>query len=228
MATWLKIDDTMVENPKCVDLSPFAWTLWLHGVSYCSRNLTDGHIPQAMLPRLTSITDPGRAADELVDAGMWHATEDGYEVHDYLDHQRSRSDVEADRAKATERQRRSRANRSDVTDTSRCDTDVTPTAESVSVSAGEPSPHLTTATTGRADQVAERVIEHRLSHQTGIRNPAAWRRRALDNLRADIDWWQELERCCAKWPDAPVDMLAQAAEGDKSPHLRNYEAKATA
>jgi hypothetical protein len=79
--TWLKIDDTMVENPKFVDLSPFAWTLWIHGVSYCSRNLTDGRIPQAMLPRLTSITDPSRAAAELVDAELWHAIDAGWALH---------------------------------------------------------------------------------------------------------------------------------------------------
>lgn len=77
------------------------------------------------------------------------------------------------------------------------------------------------------ERVAAAVAQHRLEHQTDVRNAAAWKRTCLRNLRADIDWWQELERVCAKWPDAPVDMLAAAAEGDKSPHLRNYEAKAS-
>jgi hypothetical protein len=106
---WFKVEDVMTEHPKCVGLTPFAWTLWLHAMSYCSRNLTDGHIPQAMLPRLCAIKDADKAAAELVDAGMWHVTEDGWAVHDYLDHQRSRADVQADRADAAARKRRSRA-----------------------------------------------------------------------------------------------------------------------
>lgn len=108
--TWFKVDDTMVEHPKFVALTPFAWTMWFHGVSYCSRNLTDGRIPQAMVPRLCSLKEHDKAAAELVDAGLWHITAEGdYQVHDYLDHQRSREDVEAEREAAAERQRRRRA-----------------------------------------------------------------------------------------------------------------------
>jgi hypothetical protein len=229
--TWLKIDDTMVENPKFVDLSPFAWTLWIHGVSYCSRNLTDGRIPQAMLPRLTSITDPSRAAAELVDAELWHATEDGYEVHDYLEHQRSRADVEADRAKATERQRRSRDNRAEVTATSHRDTDVTPLAVSVSVSAENSSSSPTTGTTGGDpqpvdnDEKLQQVIDHVIQHRArGATKSAAWKRTVARNLHTDDNggWWSELQRLCTEYPDAPVSMLAAAAEGEKSPHLTHY------
>lgn len=105
---WFRVDDAMTEHPKCVTLSPFAWTLWLHALGYCSRNLTDGNIPQAILPRLCSIKDADKAAAELVDAGLWHVTPDGWAVHDYLDHQRSRSQVQADRDAAAARQQRYR------------------------------------------------------------------------------------------------------------------------
>jgi hypothetical protein len=112
---WLKVDDALTENPKCVGLSPFAWTLWIHGLAYCSRNLTDGNIPHAIVPRLCSIKDAAKAAAELVDAGLWHVTPDGWTVHDYLDHQRSRAQVQADRAAAAERQAKSRARKAGVT-----------------------------------------------------------------------------------------------------------------
>lgn len=109
--TWVKIDDTVTEHPKCVELSPSAWTLWLHGLAYCSRNLTDGQIPAAMLPRLSGVSQPRKVAGELVNAGLWHTTDSGWEVHDYLEHQRSAEDVHAERAAAAERQRRARERR---------------------------------------------------------------------------------------------------------------------
>ena len=106
--TWVKLDDSVTEHPKCVGLSPAAWTLWLHGLTYCSRNLTDGQIPAAMLPRLSGVPNPAKAADELVAAGLWHDVDRGWEVHDYLEHQRSASDVDGDRAAARKRKQRSR------------------------------------------------------------------------------------------------------------------------
>ena len=119
--TWLKIEDTVTEHPSFAQLSPFAWTLWLHGLTYCSRNLTDGLIPQAMLTRLSALKEPEKACAELVDAGRWHVIEGGWRVHDYLDHQRSRREVEDERAGAKERQRRSRAKRKGVTGESQRD-----------------------------------------------------------------------------------------------------------
>jgi hypothetical protein len=141
--TWVKLDDQMVEHPKCVNLTPYAWTLWLHGLCYCSRNLTDGHIPHAMLPRLSAITRAEKAAAELVDAGLWHDRESGWEVHDYLSHQRSAEQVRFERAAATERKRAERSRRDTpnpqtvttepvtprVTKKSRRDRRVTPTVE---------------------------------------------------------------------------------------------------
>ena len=110
--TWVKVDDLITEHEKCVGLSSDAWCLWLHGLTYCSRNLTDGRIPKAMLGRLTALSKPERAAGELVEAGLWLERARWFEVHDYLEHQRSKAQVEADREAAAERQRRARERRS--------------------------------------------------------------------------------------------------------------------
>jgi len=106
---WVKIDDGITEHPKCVGLSPAAWMLWLHGLTYSSRNLTDGHIPAAMLPRLCTLSDPHEVAAELVSAGLWDAHDGGWEVHDYGDHQRTREEVERSREEARERRKRNRS-----------------------------------------------------------------------------------------------------------------------
>jgi hypothetical protein len=129
--TWIKVDDGITEHPKFAALTSDAWALWLHGTTYASRNRTDGLIPAAMLGRLSNVKNPTRVAAELVAAGLWHEVDAGFEIHDYLEHQRSREQIDADRAAADERQRRSRARRkaastgdghAPVTDLSRRDT----------------------------------------------------------------------------------------------------------
>lgn len=123
--TWVKVDDLITEHEKCVGLSANAWCLWLHGITYCSRNLTDGKIPKAMLARLSGVSKPSAAASELVAAGLWDDSDGAFWVHDYLEHQRSREQVEAERAAAAERQRKARDKKRESRDGSRRDAGVT-------------------------------------------------------------------------------------------------------
>lgn len=96
--TFVQLDDKITEHPAMVGLSPFAWTLWIHGLTYCARNLTDGLIPHAVVPRLTSLVDVNKAAAELVDAGRWTHHEDGsYEIVNYLEWNKSKAQIEQER-----------------------------------------------------------------------------------------------------------------------------------
>ncbi len=109
--TWLKLDDRFDEHPKFVGLSDKALALWLKGLAYCSRHLTDGHIPKAVLRRLDGTP---KAAKELVAAGLWEEWADypdEYLVHNYLVHQRSRQTVEAQRSAGAARAARHRVSR---------------------------------------------------------------------------------------------------------------------
>jgi hypothetical protein len=45
----VKIDDQFPDHPKVVALSDAAIALWLRGICYCSRYLTDGAIPERVL-----------------------------------------------------------------------------------------------------------------------------------------------------------------------------------
>lgn len=96
-ATWFKFYNDLVDDPRYVALSDAAWTLHIHGMAYCSKNLTDGVIPRGMIRRLCGTKDPMKAAKELVAAGMWAEDGDGWEVVDYLKGQRSKAQVEAER-----------------------------------------------------------------------------------------------------------------------------------
>lgn len=93
MPTYVRLQDTFPEHPKIHDLSDGAFRLYVTALCYAARTLTDGRVPRSMLKRLGG-TVP-RAA-ELFDAKLWECPKDydGWEIHDYLKHQRSRARVE--------------------------------------------------------------------------------------------------------------------------------------
>lgn len=45
---WIKIDDHFDEHPKHAAVGPVGWGVWLAGLAYCNRNLTDGFIPYSV------------------------------------------------------------------------------------------------------------------------------------------------------------------------------------
>jgi hypothetical protein len=119
--TWLKLDDQFSDHPKVVAAGPAAMWLFVCGLCYCGRHLTDGRIPKAMLPRLADVKSPTRLAARLVEVELWHDDGDHFLVHHFLVHNPSRANVEKQRADNRDRQKRSRSRREsqrdeDVTD----------------------------------------------------------------------------------------------------------------
>lgn len=45
---WIRIDDHFDEHPKHAAIGPVGWGVWLAGLAYCNRNLTDGFIPYSV------------------------------------------------------------------------------------------------------------------------------------------------------------------------------------
>ena len=92
--TYLKLDDLFAEHPKVDPLSDAAFRLHVAGLLMCSRLLTDGFVEEAKVSRL--VPRYKRASlQALLDAGLWRRKRGGYEIHDYLDWNASRSAVEA-------------------------------------------------------------------------------------------------------------------------------------
>lgn len=102
MSGTIEFDNHAPENPKLVRISDRAFRLWFHACCYCNRNLTDGRVPAALLAGL-SHTSTRRTATELVDAGLLERDGEDYLVHDYLDHNPSREEVEEERRRSRER-----------------------------------------------------------------------------------------------------------------------------
>lgn len=93
--TWIKLDDQFSDHPKVAALSDRAFRLYVQGLCYASRYLTDGLLTSASL--LVIRAKPAALA-ELMDAGLWESSHDeAVTIHDYLKYNPSRSKVEANR-----------------------------------------------------------------------------------------------------------------------------------
>lgn len=82
----------MPEHPRLSGLSDGAWRLYVEGLVHCASLLTDGAISPSFVTRRSG----GRTqAAELVRSGAWLPQPGGgWLVHDYLDHQPSRVEIE--------------------------------------------------------------------------------------------------------------------------------------
>lgn len=103
---WVRFDDRFPTHRKVRRLSDSAFRLHVSAIHWCSEHLTDGHIPDAELELVSDSRSPRRAVAELERAGLWHAVEDGWEIHDFLEYQPSASKVRAEREAKKERQER--------------------------------------------------------------------------------------------------------------------------
>lgn len=118
---WVSIDDQFHDHPKAEQVGPLGRDLYVAGLEYANRNLTDGFIPKATAGRLVSFYDipgigvtvnPYDIVNLLLDAGLWIAVEGGFEIHDYLDYQPSAEEVTRRREQKRERQQRWREKQS--------------------------------------------------------------------------------------------------------------------
>lgn len=105
---WLRIDDRVRTHPKIAEAGPAAAWLWFCGICYCREHLTDGAIPKSVLTSLAmNLPQPVKHAERLVAVGLWHEAENsnGYTVHDFLEWNPSRAEVETARRADLERKR---------------------------------------------------------------------------------------------------------------------------
>ena len=131
---WTKLDDRFSEHPKVLAVGPLGMVVHVRAMGYVARNLTDGFIPSAIVSTFTAGFDSvavRRASLEvdspasetmvdassvdwprlLVDAGLWERARGGFRIHDHLEYNPRREQVEADRKATAQRVARWRAGR---------------------------------------------------------------------------------------------------------------------
>jgi len=87
-----RLDTGWHAHPKILRLGWAAMGLHCWSISYSDYHRTDGFVPTGVWPALPGT--PG-AVKSLVTTGLWEPVAGGYMVHDYLDYNRSRADIEA-------------------------------------------------------------------------------------------------------------------------------------
>jgi hypothetical protein len=92
---YVNVDEDLPDHRKVLSLPrqdrPAAMWLWMRGMCYSSRHLTDGFIPAG----LADSDEDERLAGLLCEAGLWHKNPAGWEIHDFLEWNRSKEQVEA-------------------------------------------------------------------------------------------------------------------------------------
>jgi hypothetical protein len=109
-SAWVRLSTSILTDPDVATLTDGAFRAWVNGLAYSGANLTDGLIDPRALKMLA--VKP-RALAELVEVGLWQPTDPatpggGVIIRNYLAHQRSRAQVDADRTAARRRQARKR------------------------------------------------------------------------------------------------------------------------
>lgn len=88
MSSHARILTSVPRHPKFLRAGPAASWLWLAGVCYCQDALTDGFISTEAIHAL-GVPKPLPLAAVLVRERLWQPDENGWRIHDYLDHNNS-------------------------------------------------------------------------------------------------------------------------------------------
>ena len=87
--TYIRVHDGMDEHPKIEPLSDGAFRLLLRSWFYCSRNHTDGRMPDAIWKKRGT----AKTRAELLAAGLAEQCDGYIEMHDYTEHQRTAEEI---------------------------------------------------------------------------------------------------------------------------------------
>lgn len=97
---WTRLDDQFINSPKILSISRDARWLYVAGLVWSVGALTDGVIAPYSLPAFAGDYHPNarkKAVRELVTAGLWETSGDGWLIHDFSEYQPMRKEVEAKR-----------------------------------------------------------------------------------------------------------------------------------
>jgi hypothetical protein len=106
---WVRLDDNFADHPKIIALSDKAFRLYIMGLCYANRHLTDGLITYQIVSAWVG-DDPFKPSDELEDQNLWERRDKGFMIRSYTEYQPTREKVNKKRTEATDRLRRFRTN----------------------------------------------------------------------------------------------------------------------
>ena len=113
---WVRIDDNFADHPKVIALSDSAFRLFITGLCYANRQLTDGLIPYQIV--MTWVGDDlMKPSDELEKQELWKRVSKGFQIRSYTEYQPTREKVNEKRDAAKERLRKFREKQGNANET---------------------------------------------------------------------------------------------------------------
>jgi hypothetical protein len=113
---WVRLDDNFSDHPKIIALSDTAFRLFITGLCYSNRQLTDGLIPYQIVSAWVG-HNPMKPSDELEDQQLWERVDKGFQIRSYTEYQPTREKVNEKRDAAKERLRKYREKHGNANET---------------------------------------------------------------------------------------------------------------
>jgi hypothetical protein len=111
---WVRLDDQFADHPKIAAAGPVAGWVYVSGLCYAARYLTDGFVPETIALRFAG-SSPEILAN-LVECSLFDRVNGGYLIHDFLEYNPPASKVKAEREAAKARMQRKNAPKHGVSD----------------------------------------------------------------------------------------------------------------
>lgn len=118
---WVKFCDNFDDHHKVIQAGPLATRLFISGVVYSGRHLTDGFLAESVWSRIgfqtathviaqlgsnmSAVDLQQKLTDALINANLLEQVEGGYQIHDYLDWNPSSASIATKRSKDAKRKR---------------------------------------------------------------------------------------------------------------------------
>ena len=99
---WARIDDNFFSHPKVRKAGKDAVILYMAALCHSNAYMTEGYIADEVLGLIgvqAFQNQPKKAAEKLVQCGLFIRVEDGYLIHDFLEYNYSREQIEELKAK---------------------------------------------------------------------------------------------------------------------------------
>jgi hypothetical protein len=111
MAEWARLDVNFFRHPQVSRLKVPEQMRYLAMILYAQEHETDGHVEDCCLKWCDTT---GRQAEAMEAAGLLDRTADGWQIVGFLNHQKSRDEMQAEREAARDRAKAAREKRREV------------------------------------------------------------------------------------------------------------------
>jgi hypothetical protein len=236
---WAKLDDGFMTHPKALAAGKDGRALFIAGLLYAARELTDGAISDTALPLIATAAEVrGKAtAAKLVAVGLWETAGEGWQIHDYHDYnpsadaERSKRRARAEAGRKGGQRPKQHPKQPPSKSPSKPEANTEANTEATSKRNGTPSPSPSlgdlrplggirenapsTAPPKPVDK-AEAVYEHIADQRPDMATRGnGYRRATINGIRAQHH--QRAHELIHAHPDLTVEQIAQHLEAGTSP-----------